>query len=57
MIRVILFILAILAVSTLGFRVKNKLEDNHLQDHNVDRLQHEFQDCGWDYATSTWHCW
>ena len=46
MIKILLLILAILAVSTLGFKVRNKLEDNRLEQTEGSRL--ETQGCYWD---------
>ena len=45
MIKLLFLILAILAVSVLGFRVQNKLEDNLLDQPDGSRL--ELQSCVW----------
>ena len=39
MIKILLLIFAILAVSVLGFRVQHKLEDNRLEQPDASRLE------------------
>ena len=58
MIKILLLIFAILAVSVLGFRVSHKME-NKLENNRLQTLQERLEqggECDWDDIAQAWIC-